>query len=294
MKNFAYIIILFVVFFVVVQSRSCCVGTYDSDNRADLSNVQQTDCDDDATFCLTDSNGDSERTLSCGTNATGTTSCNTDHCNCPEDPSRRAGQGQHETIGEMKKIMYPIMGMIFGFLWIILAFIGASLPLNIILIAVGLIDAIFGIFLIFVPLTTFLGLFYIAVGAFTIAISRHSWGGDRGIDFLLAMTVIVFLLTGGLTFIAFDFGRGQDYVNRMAGYMPLCDSDMNIDRDDGEGYSARCGNYALFVTFCVFLLFLVQPIAMIAAAFKRVGYHEDTTVVVNEKRTTKPENKNTV
>jgi len=91
--------------------------------------------------------------------------------------------GMTQEFGEMKKIMYPIMGVIFGVLWIILAFIGASLPHDILLIVVGLIDAIFGIFLIFLPVTTFLGLFYVAVGAFTIAVCRHSWGGDRGIDF---------------------------------------------------------------------------------------------------------------
>jgi len=190
----------------------------------------------------------------------------------------------HE-FGEMRKIMYPVMGMIFGVLWIILAFIGVRLPLDIILIVVGLIDAIFGLFLIFLPVTTFLGLFYMAVGAFTIAVCRHSWGGDRGIDFLLALTIIIFLLTGGLTFIAYDGGLGRDYVSRVAGYTYLfnCDNDMNIYRDPGQGRSTRCENWAYFIAFSVFLLFLVQPIALIAAAFKRVGHHHDTTVVVNEK-----------
>jgi hypothetical protein len=189
--------------------------------------------------------------------------------------------------------MYPVMGVFFGVVWVILAFLGLKLPLDLLLLIVGLIDAIFGIMLIFIPITTFLGLFYIAVGAFTIAICRHSWGGDTGIDFLLALTTIVFLLTGGLTFIAYDWGRGSDYVvSRMWGYIPLCDNDMNVNINGG-GLSTRCGNYALFVTFSVYLLFLVQPIAMVAAAFKRVGRHEDTTVVVSEKHV-KPENKNTV
>jgi len=193
----------------------------------------------------------------------------------------------HE-FGEMKKIMYPVMGMVFGILWIILAFIGARLPLDVILIVVGLIDAIFGIFLIFLPVTTFLGLFYVAVGAFTIAVCRHSWGGDRGIDFLLALTIIIFLLTGGLTFIAYDAGLGFDYITRISSYTYLsnCDNDMNINLDPGQVRSTRCGNWAFFIAFSVFLLFLVQPIALIAAAFKRVGHHHDTTVVVNEKHHT--------
>ena len=184
---------------------------------------------------------------------------------------------------EMKKIMFPVMGIIFGVIWIILAFIGASLPVDIILLIIGLLDGLFGIFLIFLPVTTFLGLFYIAVGAFTITVSRHSWGGDHGIDFLLALTTIIFLLTGGLTFVAFDFGLGNNYFNRISSYVPSCDRDMNIG-DHGPGnYSDRCGGYALFIAFSVFLLFLLQPIALLAAAFKRAGHHHDTTVVVKEK-----------
>jgi hypothetical protein len=182
--------------------------------------------------------------------------------------------------------MYPVMGVIFGLLWVILAFIGSRLPLTAMLIIIGLLDALFGICLIFVPVTTFLGLFYIAVGAFSIAIARHRWGGDRGIDFLLALTIIIFLLTGGLTFIAFDFGQGRDYVNRLESYVPFCDRDMNINSDGGSNgrLSSRCENYVLFVIFSVYLLFLIQPIAMIAAAFKRKGdhHHTETTVVVNE------------
>jgi len=174
--------------------------------------------------------------------------------------------------------MYPVMGVLFGLLWLILAFIGKRLPHRAILITIGLLDAILGIFLILLPVTTFLGLFYMAIGAFTIAISRHSWGGDRGIDFLLILTIIVFLLTGGLTFVAFDFGRGMDYINRIASYIPFCGQDMNIG-----GGSDRCDNYLLFVIFSVYLLFLLQPIALIAAAYRRVGHIQETTVVVNEK-----------
>jgi len=175
--------------------------------------------------------------------------------------------------------MYPILGVIFAVIWVILAFIGSKLPHAVILIAIGLLDALLGICLILIPITTFLGLFYIAVGAFTIAISLHTWGGDRGIDFLLVLTIIVFLLTGGLTFVAFDWGQGRDYVNRVASYIMLCASDMNI----ADGDNQRCDNYLLFIIFSVYLLFLIQPIAMIAAAFRRVGNNHAETVVVNER-----------
>jgi hypothetical protein len=286
----------------------CCSGTYIPNNPSQ-SSYNRIECPDDAnTRCLIDfptgsSNASSIRALGCGDNSTDESrGCDTDNCNCPTDTDRDP-DNYFETnatpdymaskFGDLKKIMYPVMGVVFGVIWVILAFLGLRLPLDLLLLLVGLIDAIFGIFLIFIPITTFLGLFYIAVGAFTIAICRHTWGGDTGIDFLLALTTIVFLLTGGLTFVAYDWGYGKDYVvTRISGYIPLCDRDMNIDNDDSN-LSTRCGNYALFVTFSVYLLFLVQPIAMIAAAFKRVGRHHDTTVVVNEKHT-KPENKNTV
>jgi hypothetical protein len=279
--------VLFVLFLGYAQSLKCCTGTYDINSLTDTNVDHDVDCPaGQNTRCFRNvPSGTSQATVGCGGDETSnaTDTCTKDNCNCPSgnDPSV-----MDSVFGDMKKIMYPVMGMIFGVLWIILAFIGARLPLTIILIVVGLIDAIFGIFLIFVPITTFLGLFYIAVGAFTIAVSRHKWGGDHGIDFLLALTLIVFLLTGGLTFIAFDFGRGYNYIDRMASYIPSCDQDMNISPDSGElanRRSTRCGNYAYFVTFSVYLLFLIQPIAMIAAAFKRVGHHTDTTVVVNEK-----------
>jgi len=186
-------------------------------------------------------------------------------------------------LSEMKKIMFPIMGIIFGVIWIILAFIG-KFPYDIILLVIGILDALFGIFLIFLPITTFLGLFYLAVGALTITVARHSdrWGGDKGIDFLLAVTTIIFLLTGGLTFVSYDWGAGKDYFNRIGDYVPFCDHDMNIIGHGPGNYSDRCGNYALFIAFSVYLLFLLQPIALLAAAFKRVGHHQDTTVVVTD------------
>jgi len=253
--------------------------------------------------------------LNCGDENSTANICQTDNCNCPNGftaatpnnnnnivAAPNNGTTYDSVFGDMKKIMYPIMGVIFGILWVVLAFIGTGLKkvFTILLYIVGFIDAIFGIFLIFIPVTTFLGLFYMAVGAFTLAITRHRWGGDRGIDFLLALSFILFLLTGGLTFVAYDWGYGSNYVaDRMSGYVPWCDNDMNIYDDNngigrGPGYrSMRCGNYAYFVTFCVFLLFLVQPIAMIAAAFRRVGHHQDTTVTVTETKQ-KSENKNTV
>jgi hypothetical protein len=306
MKNIA--IILFVIFLGYAQAVNfCCSGTYDPSNPNNFDDIEREECsDDDDDVCFTNFDGTSTnslRSLDCGRNSTASNSrCTTDGCNCPPgfltaSPSNNNNRQSDvdPMFGNMKSIMYPVMGVIFGLSWILLAFLGRRLPFDLILLIIGLIDAIFGIFLIFIPITTFLGLFYMAVGAFKIAITRHSWGGNTGVDFLLALSIIVFLLTGGLTFVAFDWGRGYNFVDRLAAYAPFdCDNDMNIRQNGDLNYrSTRCRNYAYFVTFSVFLLFLVQPIAMIAAAFKRVSHHHDTTVVVNEKHT-KSENKNTV
>jgi hypothetical protein len=282
MKNIA--IILFVISLGLAQAvRYCCTGSYDSRNPLTSgSNIIQSTCPANANArCLTNTpDGNSLTSLSCGADdAISTSSCDNDYCNCPNGWNRLQDDPD-PMYGDMKKIMFPVMGVIFGVLWVVMAFIGRRISADIMLLVLGIIDAVLGIFLIFVPVTTFLGLFYIAIGALSIAVARHYWGGHTGLDFYLALTTIIFLLTGGLTFVAFDFGNGLDYFNRVSFYVPFCDSDMNINEG---GRSTRCGNYAYFVAFCVYLLFLIQPLALLFAAFKRVDHHRDTTVVVNEK-----------
>jgi len=315
MKNIA--IILFVLSLGVAQAvRYCCTGTYDSRNNGNGNflnngngnqlnngnsgnngntgnqlnngnsgnqyngrNIGQIACPDDDARCITSGAGTAQTNIGCGNTESNATTCDDDYCNCP-DGYQRLRDDPDFMFGDMKKIMFPIMGCIFGVMWVLLAFFGKRISSDIMLIIIGIIDAIFGIFLIFVPVTAFLGLFYIAIGALSIAVARHYWGGHTGINFYLALTTIIFLLTGGLTFVAYDFGYGLDYFQRVSFYVPFCDRDMNIN---SGGRSTRCGNYAYFVAFSVYLLFLIQPIALLFAAFKRVDHHTDTTVVVNEK-----------
>jgi len=280
MKNF--IVILLISLGLAQAVNFCCTGSYDSNNlQGTVGGVVQSTCPANANaFCLSNiPAGSTVNSLSCGNAAsTATSTCTSDYCNCPSSVTIIAPDYE---FGLMKSIMFPVMGCIFGVLWVLLAFFGKNISADVMLIVTGIIDAIFGIFLIFVPVTTFLGLFYIAVGALSIAVARHYWGGNTGVDFFLALTTIIFLLTGGLTFVAFDFGQGLNYFDRLVLYVPFCDGDMNIN--DG-GRSTRCGNYAYFVAFSVYLLFLIQPIALLFAAFKRVEQHSDTTIIVNEKR----------
>jgi hypothetical protein len=170
--------------------------------------------------------------------------------------------------GDMRKIMYPLMGILFALGWFALAFIGGG-PVDIILMAVALIDGVFGILLIFLPVTAYLGLFYVAIGAFTLAVTKHSLGGKAGMYFLIAMTIIIFLLTAGLTFIAFTI----NYFDLIENYISSCEADMNIINWELSYWNldTRCENWALFTAFSVFLLFLVQPIALLELFFKKSG-----------------------
>jgi len=222
--------------------------------------------------CYTDLSANITNNYGCagdtGPTLPASSTCTTDFCNCPPEA--------HKTVvavgwffGEMRKIMYPIMGIVFGVIWIILAFIGGG-PTEVILLLVAFIDAIFGLLLIFLPVTAYLGLFYVAVGAFTIAVIKHSIGGKVGLYFVIGLTVIIFLLTGGLTFVAYPYGSFFEVV---AGSISGCEGSMNIINLEDKYWNldTRCENFALFEGFVVFLLFLVQPIALLALFFQKSG-----------------------
>jgi len=192
--------------------------------------------------------------------------CTTDFCNCPAEAHKDV-PGVQFFMGEMRKIMYPIMGMVFAIIWVVLAFLGGG-PVMIVLLIVGIVDVVFGIFLIFLPVTTYLGLFFAAVGALTVAVSKH--GGEKGITFIIILTALVWFVAGGLTVFGGYYGAFHDVINN---YITNCQGEMNIINWDGSylNLDTRCENWALFVAFCVFFLFLIQPIAMISLFFKQSG-----------------------
>jgi len=202
----------------------------------------------------------------------GTKLCDVDYCNCPANVHKTL-QALGWTFGDMRNIMYPVMGIVFSIIWLALAFIGGG-PVDIILLIVSLIDAVFGIFLIFLPVTTYLGLFYVAIGAFTIASVRHSFGGKIGVYILIGLTIVIFLLTGGLTVVANNTNAVDDIAANTVSFTSSdCESDMNIDNWENsyQNLNTRCENWALFLAFCVFFLFLSQPIAILELFFKKSG-----------------------
>jgi len=122
-------------------------------------------------------------------------------------------------------------------------------------------------FLIFLPVMTYLGLFFAAVGALTIAVSKH--GGEKGITIVIVLTILVFFVSGGLTI----FGYAQPAHETINQYIIACQGDVNIINWDNSyiNLDTRCENWALFVAFCVFFLFLMQPIAFISLFLKQSG-----------------------
>jgi hypothetical protein len=233
---------------------------------------------------------------SCGYSGSAGQTCNTDFCNCPG--GHKSIDGVRFYISQMRSIMYPVMGVIFALLWIAMAFLGRGRHIPIVLLVCGLIDAIFGIFLIFLPVTTYLGLFYALVGALAVAVGRHhhsgkdnGWGlGSKGLIFVIILTVLVFFITGGLTVFSYDQSRGTTYFEAVNGYISSCMADMNLYNNAGyvDGLRTRCENWALFTAFCVFFLFLVQPIAIMGLLFSR--HHkktEDVVVNVHQKTQTR-------
>jgi len=264
------------------EVHNCCKGTIRSDNLypSDYEPLHQSECDSNENeFCITNQQWDSTSpdvlitNYYCGNSSyPGTSTCASDNCNCPPQERKSVSQIQ-ANIGTMRSIMFPVMGIVFGLLWVVLAFLGASIPARLLLIIVGLLDATFGVFLIFLPVTAFLGLLYIALGAFKIAAARHQhFVGRKGFWFLVLVTLITFFLTGGLTVIAWHGTLVADFVSRISDSVVTCERDLNLDDWEENRYwgvSTRCENYALFVVFCVFLLFLIQPIALLAAFFHR-------------------------
>eukprot|EP01123_Difflugia_compressa_P014166 TRINITY_DN705_c0_g1_i1.p1 TRINITY_DN705_c0_g1~~TRINITY_DN705_c0_g1_i1.p1 ORF type:complete len:356 (-),score=36.19 TRINITY_DN705_c0_g1_i1:143-1090(-) len=189
-----------------------------------------------------------------------------EYCNCDSKVHKTTTQVQNIG-GQMRQIMYPIMGVIFGIVWVACAAVANLLNLHLVLMVNGFVTALFGIFLILLPVTTYLGLLYIAVGSFAVAVIRG--GGDKAaLRAVGVVSLIVFLLTGGLTLVALDNNTNLGpYMDRLLNTVGQCDSSMDIVVVNNEYFnlSIRCENYLLLTCFCVFLLFLLQPFTIMAS-----------------------------
>lgn len=184
--------------------------------------------------------------------------CYSDNCNCPSDGSvHKTLSNLYQSIGDMKRMMLPILGVLFSVLYVIVAFFRIS---HIILFyIVVLTDIILGIFLIFIASTVYLGLAYIALGVCAILGTKTS----KLRIILVICAFLLFLYTGGLTIIGFP----TNYINIIRAYANGCQGDLNLINWDNTYWNldTRCENYTLFVVFCVFVLFLMQPLYILLA-----------------------------
>jgi len=188
-----------------------------------------------------------------------------DKANCCDDslcngfPGVKVRKDDYEMAyvkARMRSIMYPILGMVFGVLWLLAAIFLPTFPSGWLLLIMGFLDAFFALFLIFVPQTTYLGLYFVALGAFLIYISHHDgYHHDHWAAALFA--VIGFLEISGLTFIPFN---NVPWFDRVTPQRCWADLGYDINPPYGYyGYPTRCENYLLHVLFCIYMLFLLQP-----------------------------------
>jgi len=163
----------------------------------------------------------------------------------------------------MRSIMYTILGMIFGVVWLISAILMPTFPSGWLQLIYGIIVAFFGLFLVLIPQTTYLGLYFVALGAFFVYISHHD--GKYHDNTAGAFGCAVgFLIISGLTFVSFGTG---DWVTLTT--PSQCFTDLGYDIDPyGEnlyGYPTRCENYLLYVLFCIYMLLLLMPFGIMLA-----------------------------
>jgi len=102
-----------------------------------------------------------------------------------------------------------------------------------------------------------------------------------GLVFVITGSLVAFLVLGGITFIA-----DGNYVDKVASWVANCEQSMHIQNLDNSYWNlnTRCENWVLFNVFCVFLLFLVQPITLFNTFYMlyRVGRKEGYEVINNK------------
>jgi len=161
----------------------------------------------------------------------GTTCCTTDNCNCPSGPPavHQTQQQVQDTINQMHSIMYPLLGIIFAVIWLIMAFFFSLLPHSLLLIINSICVFVFGIFLICLARTTMFGLYFCALGAFAIAVCRakHS----TGVAFAGLFAVLGFFMLTGTVFLVKAAGGIGDasLIADVASYIAACEGDHAID-----------------------------------------------------------------
>jgi len=265
--------LLFFVFCVRVQSiRFCCGGALGGTTPPTATSVQWQECPmNQNTNCLTQT-ASGISGYSCGDNSfcstAGTTCCTTELCNCPANVHKTIPQIQ-EIGSEMRSIMYPLLGMLVALVWILSAVFMPSLPLKVVLLVFATLDCIFGMFLVFLPVSAYVGLYFTGIGAFMIAIAMHGQDNRVGLYSICILSLLGFFVLGGFVNIV----SGNPLYETVYSAVGNCESSMNIQNLAVSYFNVntRCENWLLFILFVIFVLFLIQPPIMMAAFFMVSG-----------------------
>jgi len=155
--------------------------------------------------------------------------------------------------GNMRSMMFPILGGILGIVWLLLSFL-KGLPLPMIAMILAVVIFVLSLFLLVGPLV-FPGLMAMAFAA--VAFSANKGEGHWELKLAIVAGIFVFLSFAGLNSLA---GTTQNYFDAVtAGF-----NNYNCVRYYGlEVSSPRCAQYLLFVGFDGFLIMMLVPLLVI-------------------------------
>jgi len=249
----------------------CCGGTLPSTSTDPLQFVRCGSGANDSCITTTITSAFlNATTYSCAATAscsgTGATCCQTDNCNCPAKAPyvhKTIGQVQ-DVISEMRSIMYPLLGIIFAVIWLVMALLFSGLPHGTLLMVSSFAVFVFGLFLVLLARSAFFGLYFAGLAACSIAVARS--GGSKGPAAVALFSALgFFMLTGTVYFV--NTGSLFDDV---ASYVGNCETNMGIDnmKQYWKPYynlDTRCEDWLLFVEFCIYMLVLLMPMQVMLA-----------------------------
>jgi len=153
----------------------------------------------------------------------------------------------------MRSIMFPLVGFLLAFLWLLLAFV-KGLPTEAVTMVVAIAIWFFSIFLLIAP-NVFPALLAMAFAALSLAASRSK--GNWEIKLAVISGIFVFLAFAGLNSLALS---GTNFFDdTMSGYITeTCFRYYGV-----ELKSARCAQYLLFTGFLGFVIMMLTPLLVL-------------------------------
>jgi len=246
--------------------QSCCSGSQVPNGNGGFSGqVLQTYCNASVYQCSSWTSSGNGSQYSCGCIA-GATCCTGNNCNCPGSVHKTGYQIGLQA-ANMRNIMFPVLGMIFGLVWVLIAFLGPFFPHTIMVLVISICNAIFGVFLLFNPTTVYVGLYFIGLGAFGIAVVRHHHS-HYPFATLAIFSFLGCLFISGLVILVQSAPMIEQLVGTvLVGNPTQCEQSMDLYNyaNNYFGVNLRCENYLLWLVFVLFFILVLQPILILCA-----------------------------